>query len=940
MLPLMSDTCKRLVLVFSLVCNTVFGLSPDQLYTQGNKAFTAGLWRTASSRFAQFIREYPEDPRADSAAYFGAVAYYKAKDFQRCLEALRGFDGKYPKSRWTRRVGYWEGLSRYELEDWTGAAASFERQIEFDDEIAEQSLLYLGASLENLEDWKGAESAYLKLIEKSESRDLTARSIFRLGQVQLSDGKPSEALDAFTRLISEYPESPLALQSSYWIAEARKKMGERRKALEAYRGYIALGEESPYMSFALLEAARLASDARLNEEALHYLDIWEGEFQSGIEEEAKVALKIRAAIYLRMGRVEAAKEAYSSILEAPGDEDEEQAAAFNLAQTWLGTDEAILAVPYLERSIEGPDKRIAADAAFLAGGILISNRDERGAELLEDFANRYPEDERREEALRLAFAAYRRGERLGRANVVIEVLIRDYSKSVELPSYLFLRGELALNIGDSSTALHYYGIIVRNHGDSPVAIEANSRIGFIYSERREYIRAAGYYVQAAEAGGGVMGGEAGRRAAYSAAIAYLNGGMNAEAIELLDSIVESDPMGAWSIESVYYLGEAYYDEEDYAEAREAYRKVAHHADGEFLFDALYGIGWTWFRQSEWNSAAGAFEDAAKVALTAEQRAKAHFRVAMSLASGGNWEEALPSYENALLVEGEEWREEVLYQKAWALLNLNRVEEANRTARIMSEEFPNSSLPADLPFRMGENAMKDGRFVEAIRWYDRTLVQYPNTDMAIRAELRAALAARENGDVVDASKRYGAWIINHPENPSASAAIRSWAQMLKSSGNSSLAVDAKSKIMDSLGNNLRLSAPIILAWARLVQPDSTALLQTIAEDESLPPADRSEALLLVANSYFREGRVDRSREIYEVLVREVPGRIGAEAQEGIARTYLAEGRLDEAAEAYMAIPYLFPNQEDLSNHALGEAERLFRGAGRIEEADKIREGSLR
>jgi len=925
-------------LMFLLVCGTASGLSSDQLYTQGYKAFTAGLWRTASSQFAQFIREYPEDPRADSANYFGAVAYYKAKDFRRCLDALNGFDRRYPKSRWLKRVAYWEGLSRYALADWAGALASFESQVEFGDESAyfEQSLFYMGASLENLEDWREAEAAYLELLEKSESRDLGARSIFRLGQVRLLDGRPAEAVGAFSRLTSEYPESPLIPQSIYWLAEARKEMGEGREALEAYRGYIMLNEKSPYMSFALLEAARLASNAGLNEEALYYLDIWEREFKTDIDEEAEAALKIRAAIYLRMGRIESAKTAYSSILKFPKNEGEEQIAAFNLAQTWLGTDDAILAVPYLEKAIDGPDKRIAADAEFLAGSILISNQDERGAGLLENFANRHPEDERREEALRLAFAAYRKGDMSSRAEIIIEMLIRDYPSSSEIASYLFLRGELALNMGDSSAALRSYGIIVKNHSKSPVAVEANSRIGFIYSERKEYIRAAGYYLRGTEAGGGVMGGEAGRRAAFFAAIAYLNGGMNAEAIELLDSIVQSDPQGAWSVESAYYLGEAYYDEGRYAEAREAYQGVVHHADGELLFNALYGIGWTWFRQFEWDSAASAFEDAAQAALDVKQRAKAHFRVGMSLASEGNWEGALVPYDRALVIKGEEWREEALYQKAWALLNLNRIEEANRTAKKMSEEFPNSSLPADLPFRMGENAMREGRFVEAIRWYDRTRVQYPGTNMAIRAELRAALAAKENGDVPDASKRYGEWVINHPEDPSAATAIRSWAQMLRSSGNSNLAVDAKSKIVDSLGNNLRLSAPIILAWARLVSPDSYVLLEAIAEEESLPPADRSEALLLVAHAYLREGQVLRSREIYEVLVRNIPGRIGAEAQEGLARSYYAEGKLNEAAEAYMVIPYLFSDQQDLANNALREAERLFRRVGRFEEANKIHE----
>jgi len=930
-------TCRKLVFVFLLVCNSVYGLSSDQLYTQAYRVFKEGLWQTSSSLFAHFIREYPEDPRADSATYFAAVSYYRAEDFQLSLEALSGFEKRFPKSRWRKQVSYWRGLAYYELEDWIQAAGSFERQIGFKGENLEESLLYLGASLENLGNWEKAEAAYLKLVEGGKSRDLVAKSIFRLGQVQLLDNRPSEAVDTFKKLISKYPESFLALQSSYWIAEAQKEMGKKREALEAYRVYITSDEESIYMPFALLEAARLALDAGLNKEALHYLDTWEREFNSGIAEQVEVALRIRAVIYLRMGDVEAAKAAYSSILRAPRNKNEEQIAAFNLAQTWLGTDEAIQAVPYLEKAIDGSNKRIAADAAFLAGSILISNQDERGAKLLEDFAKRHLEDERREEALRLAFVAYRRVDESGRAKNVIDMLIRDYPRSTEFKSYLFLRGELALDTGNSSAALRDYGAIVRNHNESPISIEANSRIGFIYSERKEYVRAADYYIQAAEASGGVLGGDSGRRATYSAAIAYLNGNMNEKAIELLDSIVKSDPRGTWSAKSAYYLGEAYYNEGRYVNARGAYKSAASHADSELLFDALYKIGWTWFRQFEWNSAARAFRDAAEAALNDRQETKAHFRAGMSLAEEGNWEEALTSYESALLVKGSELREEALYQRAWAQLNMDRIEDANKTARIISKEFPNSDLPADLPFRMGENAMKAGRFTEAIRWYDRTRVQYPGTNLAIQAELRAALAAKENGNVEDASERYGTWVINNPENPSAYAAIRSWSQMLKSNGNSNLVVDAKNKILDSLGNNLRMSAPIILAWARLVPPDSTVLLQAIAEDESLLPTDRSEALLLMANSYLKEGKLDRSRGIYEVLVRDVPGRTGAEAQASLARSYLVEGRLDEAADAYMAIPLLFADQKDLAESALVEAERLFRELGRVEDANKIREG---
>jgi tetratricopeptide (TPR) repeat protein len=109
---------------------------------------------------------------------------------------------------------------------------------------------------------------------------------------------------------------------------------------------------------------------------------------------------------------------------------------------------------------------------------------------------------------------------------------------------------------------------------------------------------------------------------------------------------------------------------------------------------------------------------------------------------------------------------------------------------------------------------------------------------------------------------------------------------------------------------------------------------IAEDESLPPSERAEALLLTAHRYRMDGRQGRSRQLYEILIRDVPGRIGAEAQEGLAGSYAEEGMLDEAAEAYLAVPYLFPDQTDLASRALREAEKLYREAGRDDEADKI------
>lgn len=928
-----------LVILLVSISISVSGQSADQLYAGGRQAFTDGLWPTASSQFSRLLREYPEDPRADSAAYMVAVSYFNAGEFGRSVDVLVRFPRQYPDSAWNRRVAYWEGLARYEQEDWAQAASAFQRQTSLREEPAyrERSLLYLGACRENLGDWKSAERAYVDILNDGRDYDLISRAIFRLGQIRLSDDRPSEALEAFNLLAYDYPASTVAVDCDYWIAESRRRMGQDDAALDSYRNFLATVYESSYRAYALLEAARLASKAHYDDEALAYLDLREDESNTARDDQARAVLRIRAASYMRTGQMSQARSAYMAILEDPEDNVEGQAAAFNLAQTWLGTDNVISAVPYLERASHGPDGRISADSLYLAGTILLHSGNSRGAEVLAAFAGSFPDDVRREESLKLAVRTWRDNDETDRAIEGLNILVREFPGSGEAASYLFLRGEIALESGDSSSALRDYGLITESHRDSEYLIDAHTRIAFIYAGRNEHVRAAGHYLAAADLAGGVDGGIAGRQAVYSAAVAYLNGGRRTDAIKQFDTLVRSDPSGPWGVEAAFHMGEALYDEEDYIAARTAYEKAARYGDSGWKYEALYGIGWTWFRDSNWSEAVQAFNRAADAAVTREQRARSLYRAGLSYASSGQWEDSLISYDEALSYESGNWREEALYQKAWAQFNLARNDEASETADLLAREYPQSGLPADLPFRMGENAMAAGDYPAAIIWFDKCRFDYPDSDIADRAELRAALAARESGDPGASAERYANWVLNRPGDPGAPAAARSWAEALKEKGDPDMAANAKMRLLAAAPDNPVLSVPVILAWARVtgIPEESKVLLEEIVENESLPPADRAEALLLRAHRYRMDGKPGRSRQLYEVLIRDIPGRIGAEAQEGLARSYADEGKLDESAEAYLAVPYLYPDQTDLASRSMREAEKLYREAGRDDEADKIR-----
>ena len=928
-----------LILLFSCV-GSVFGQSADQLYSGGRQAFTDGLWPTSASQFTRLLREYPEDHRADSAAYMAAVAYYNAGDYERSIRILEAFPGSYPDSAWNQRVAYWEGLGRYARNDWNGAARAFRRQTEMTAETAyrDRALLYLGACYEKLEDWEEAEEVYTTLESLSRDYELISRAVFRLGQIRLADDRPSEALVSFNRLAFDYPDSPLSSEADYWVAECHRRMGRDESALESYRIFLSRVYESGYRAHALLEAARLSASVGEDQDALAYLDLREQEWAGGSDSERPAVVRIRAASYLRTGQLGPARENYSEILRKPVNRAEEQSAAFNLAQTWIGTRDEIRAVSYLKRASRGPDDRISSDALYTAGQILLLAGNDDGADSLGELADRYPADDRREEALRLVVKTRTDQDRLQDAIDALDDLVFDYPDSAEAPSYLFLRGDLHLDMGDESRALSDYAEITRRFPRSEFLSDSFSRIGFVYAGRGEHIRAADYYLKSADAAGGVSGGNKGRRAVYSAGVALSNGRDTAGAVRQFSSLVEADPSGAWGIEAAYHLGETYYDDGEYRKAREAYAVAARYGDDNWAFESAYAIGWTWFRQSDWEAAEEAFENAYSAGVTPEQKARSRYRVGLSVASSGDWSGSLSHYESSLEYGRASWREEALYQYAWALLNQDRREDAFDAADTLSREYPASSLPADLPFRMGENSMSAGDYTAAIEWYDICVVKYPDTAIAGKAGLRAALASREAGRPADAAARYADWVFSNPGDPGVSAAARSWADALLASGDPEAAADAAGRVLEADPDLTGFAVPVVLAWVRIdgIPTESAEFLDRMGENEDLPPTDRAEALLLRAHLYRYEGQNNRARQIYEVLIRDIPGRIGAESQEGLARSYADEGRLDEAAEAYLAVPYLFPDETDLAARALREAERLYREAGRDEEADRIRQ----
>ena len=951
---------KKVVLSVFFILLTASVLSAgsaDQLFTSGRKAFSDHLWSAAVSSFSELIKNYPDDPRCDSAGYMQAVALLNDGRLSESLDLLVSFPDKYPDSAWNRRISYWEGLARYRMGDFSGSAAAFENQLEISGEktFHDRSLMLLGACREKLGDTAGAEQCYLELANEGTDYDIRAAALMRTGQLRLVSGRPEKALDAFMDLAYSYPASSQAADIDYWTAESYRLMGKKQEALDYYRNFLETVYNSEYRSRALLSAAVLASELHLDSEALAYLDLRDSEFPEDIRKDRIQELKVRAVSNLRTGNVKQARDNYLELINSNTGIPEKQVAYFNVAQTWLGTDEEIKAADYLRKAINGPDKRISADAMYLCGITLLNNNQEggyysEGAELLERFAYSFTGDKRRENALKYAFRARMEINDTVKALEDISLLINDFPFSSSAVSYYLVRANLYSESLNEEAALSDYGKILEINPECDEAAEANARIGFIYAKRKEYGRAAEYFENAASLYGGISGGENARKNIYSAGIAYYNAGNNDKAVKTLKPLADLPPELSWTDKAAFYVAEACFKNSDYACAREYYSKITENPDrssGSLIYKALSGTGWSWYSESRWLKAAESFAEAAAAAEDNTDKAEALYHEGLCLSLNSDWEKSAGIYTTALSLldqsekEQGKLREELLYQQAWSLMNMDDFEGAMKISGILEKQFPESGLPSDLLYRYAEKMFSSGNYISAADWYNKCLNKFPDTRNYKTILLRSALAEKESGNYTEAVEKYTLWLEKFSADPDAGTVIRSLAGILLEKGDPAAAAEAKKRLetyykQGAFGNNRELLYPVEIAWARIsgIPGESVQILEKIVSDKNAGSADKAEALLLLARKKLMDGNTEDAKNILEVIIRDVPGNTGANAQYYMGKCFEAENNPEKAAESYLSVSYLFPDQKDVVKKALYAAERIYRENGMDKDAVKV------
>jgi len=206
--------------------------------------YQANRLQDAVQKFSDFIRTYPQHPKAAEAQFWMAEAEYHLGHFD---AALNGYKLAIASAATGKRAEsmYGIGWSYFKLGNYQKAIEAFEQLIASypDGSMSFDARLRIGDAYFELKDYIRAEGSYRVVMRLFPKRAGVDYAYYQLGQALFKQKDYAEAYKQFQLLIKTLPNSNLADDAQYalgWINFQRKDfldaIGEFQKLITTYTG--------------------------------------------------------------------------------------------------------------------------------------------------------------------------------------------------------------------------------------------------------------------------------------------------------------------------------------------------------------------------------------------------------------------------------------------------------------------------------------------------------------------------------------------------------------------------------------------------------------------------------------------------------------------------------------------------------------------------------
>ncbi|HVN48118.1 MAG TPA: tetratricopeptide repeat protein, partial [Bacteroidota bacterium] len=761
----------------------------------------------------------------------------------------------------------------------------------------EDAVLYCADCDFQLTQYESAVRGYSNFIKSYPASRLLGQAYFRLGQAQLKLKRIADAVKSLKMVLDNFGDLEIAGEAAYWIGESYLREDDSPNAVK----YYSLAYENYPKN-------------RLRDYALYSVG-WvhqkRGEYAQAAEWYEKLIVQypqsnLFAAAHVRVGECYYYAKEYRKAI------DTLTASRINIHQEEeLGNADYLIAEAFykLENYSEAQKKY----AQFL--------NDHRShtlaPEVTYDLAWSWLKQKNYSSALQVFqrlsaqhnvlgnAALYRCGEcerLLGQNDTALQIF-RDVVSRDSLGEWadhaLFDAGSIYFENGKIADAQPFFQRVAMQFANSDVLADAERMLGECLLAEGNYSTAQPWFEKAAN--GTAVSFEVKVAASYQSAWCLMKMKRYRDAAQKFSEFTQTYPQHPKTAEAKYWLAETKYQLGDFDASSKLYSDAAT-VGGAKQEEALYGIAWSFFKQSKFAEAIDAFEKLlaayphGKIAFDARMRtADAYFYLK-------NYKDAENSYRMVIrLFPDSSSIDYAYYQLGQSYFKEGDNAEGYKAFQGLISALPKSSLADDAEFALGWINFQQKDYSDAIKEFQQLVKAYPKSELVPRAYYSI-------GDCYYNLQQYN-------------AAEKSYREVLRQYPKSQYVADATTGIQ----------------YCFIAEGKDAQALEVIDEfvKENPNSSVAEELQMKKGELLFNQQKYDAAVRAYRTFVENYPHSSSvANADYEIARCYQIEGNPDEAALAFERVASINNAPEKIAVQALLDASDIYRSQKRFEKATAV------
>ncbi|HTP13677.1 MAG TPA: tetratricopeptide repeat protein, partial [Bacteroidota bacterium] len=578
--------------------------------------------------------------------------------------------------------------------------------------------------------YDSAIEGYTQYIHDYPQSKLVCDSWFRIGGSYSRLKKPTESIAAYKSVLDTYVDSDLAGESAYWIGEDYLQLGDQQNAIKYYtlayenfpknrlRDYAAYSigwtyQKSEEYSRAAdwygrflkeFPESSLAPSAKVRVGECYY---YARDYQKAIDvlsnalptiapqdDRGQADYLIAEACY-QLGRYPEAQRRYDAFLkEYPGHKLERDV-VYALGWTYLKQSKYPEAIQTFDRDVTGNDALSFAALYRRSVAERLSGNRQKSIASLNDMVAKDPKGEFTDNAsFDLGLMAYDSKD-IPEAEKHFTRILTDFPRSDVLADSYMMLGECLLSKGDFKAARDDFA---KAAADSTASFDTKLNSG------------------------------------YQVAWCLYKSGSLREASDKFADFIKTYPIHPKSQIARFWQAEAEYQLGNYQSALKGYQGTVASGTEQKREDAMYGVGWSYFKLLNYPKAVEAFEALVAAFPKGKFSFDAHLRIADAYFQMKDYSRAEGSYRVTMrLFADNPGADYAGYQLGQAMFRQQAYGEAYKQFESMIKAYPKSDLADDAQFALGWIDFQRKEYGDAIVEFRKLISAYPTSELVPRAQ---------------------------------------------------------------------------------------------------------------------------------------------------------------------------------------------------------------